>query len=241
MFHKNILFTLMLMLPLQLIAAESDIPDLQALKTAVGGKEPDSVKTTVVPGLYEVVMGSQIMYLSKDGRYAIQGDVIDLVERDNVTESRRGDLRAAAVEGLDQEKMIIFAAKGPKKHAVNIFTDIDCGYCRKMHQEIASYNDKGIEVRYLAYPRAGVGSESFNKAVSVWCSDDPKDAITKAKRGEEVPTKQCENPVKDQFELGQQLGVRGTPSLVLESGQMIPGYVPADRLVQMLDDMNKTN
>jgi thiol:disulfide interchange protein DsbC len=110
-----------------------------------------------------------------------------------------------------------------------------------MHQEIASYNDKGIEVRYLAYPRAGVGSESFNKAVSVWCSDDPKDAITKAKRGEEVPTKQCENPVKDQFELGQQMGVRGTPSLVLESGQMIPGYVPADRLVQMLDDMNKTN
>jgi thiol:disulfide interchange protein DsbC len=132
--------------------------------------------------------------------------------------------------------MVVFPPAGPTKHTVTVFTDIDCGYCRKLHQEIADYNQQGIKVRYLMYPRAGVGSESYNKAVWVWCADDRQDAITRAKRGEEIPHKTCANPVKEQFELGQTLGVRGTPSIILENGQMVPGYVPAAQLAQMLDE-----
>lgn len=221
----------------QVLAAETKTPDLQALQAALGGAKPDQVRSTSVPGLYEVVIGSQIIYLSEDGRFAIQGDVIDLEARTNLTEARRNDLRVKAVEAVGEDNMVVFSPAGPTKHTVTIFTDIDCGYCRKLHQEIADYNQQGIEVRYLMYPRAGVGSESYDKAVWVWCADDRQDAITRAKRGEEIPHKTCANPVKAQFELGQALGVRGTPSIILENGQMVPGYVPAAQLAKMLEEI----
>lgn len=239
--HKKIFLLTIALCSWQAVAAEPGKPELKLLQDALGGRTLDTVNPTAIPGFYEVVMGSQIIYLSEDGQFAVQGDVINLKDRDNLTEKRRGDLRAKAIQAIGEDKMVVFAPAGEVKHTVNVFTDIDCGYCRKFHQEMKAYNDKGIKVRYLAYPRAGEGSESFNKAVAVWCADDRQGAMTKAKQGENVESKPCDNPVKEQFELGQLIGVRGTPSIVLENGQLVPGYVPADRLAQMLDSAGSAN
>lgn len=211
-------------------------PDLTQLQAALPGVKPDSVAPTAIPGLYEVVLGGQVMYLSADGRFAVQGDVVDLNARTNLTENRRGELRGKAIEAVGENNMVVFAPEGPTKYTVTVFTDIDCGYCRKMHSQIADYNKEGIKIRYLWFPREGVGSEAFDKAVAVACADNRQEALTRAKRGEKVESKTCDNPVQAQYELGQKLGIRGTPSLILESGEMLPGYVPPTQLAQMLAD-----
>lgn len=211
-------------------------PDLSKLQAALGGVQPDSVADSALPGLYEVTIGAQILYLSEDGRYVIQGDIVDLASSDNVTENRRNGLRAKAIEAVGEDKMIIFSPKGETKYTITVFTDLDCGYCRKLHQEIASYNDLGIKIRYLMFPRTGLNSESYDKAVSAWCADDRNEALTRAKRGETIEPRTCDNPVSQHYNLGQQLGVRGTPSIILADGEMVPGYVPADRLLQMLSN-----
>jgi thiol:disulfide interchange protein DsbC len=224
-----------------LLAAEPAKPDLSQLQAVLGGEKPDSVNPTGIPGLYEVVLKSQILYLSQDGRFAVQGDLIDLRARNNLTETRRDDLRARAVAAVGEDKMIIFAPAGPAKHTVTVFTDVDCGFCRKLHREIGDYNQNGIKVRYLMYPRAGIGSDSYDKAVSVWCAEDRRDALTRAKRGETIEQKSCPNPVKEEYELGQSLGLRGTPTIILENGQMVPGYVSPTALAKMLDDNSSSN
>ena len=216
-------------------------PDLTRLQTALSGAKPDSIAPTAIPGLYEVVLGGQVLYLSEDGRFAVQGDIVDLGSRANLTDERRGELRGKAIEAVGENNMVVFAPEGPVKHTVTVFTDIDCGYCRKMHSQIADYNKAGIKIRYLWFPREGVGSEAFDKAVAVSCADNRQEAMTRAKRGEKVESKPCDNPVQAQYELGQKLGVRGTPSMILESGEMLPGYVPPTQLAQMLaEDKDKT-
>ena len=218
-----------------LAGAEADI------KARLGKLLPeykiDSIDKTPVPGLFEVVMGAQVIYVSGDGKYMIQGRLIDLAKREDLTEPRRAAARKAAVDNVGEDTMVVF---GPDKydHTVTIFTDIDCGYCRKLHREIESYGDEGVRVRYVFYPRAGVGSESFKKAVSVWCADDRQQAMTDAKSGIAVEPKDCGNPVKDHMALGETLGVTGTPAILLESGDMVPGYVPAKRLVGILEAKN---
>ncbi|BDZ73155.1 hypothetical protein GCM10025856_08740 [Methylophaga marina] len=194
-----------------------------------------SLKAVDDTGFYEAVINGQILYFSKDGRYVIQGDMMSLDSRINLTEQRRVSLRKDALAKLDEKDMIIF---GPQKakYTITVFTDIDCGYCRKMHAEMEKYNDLGIRVRYLSFPRGGIGSKSYDDAVNVWCAADRQKAMTKAKQGQEIPTKTCANPVKAEFELGQQLGVQGTPSIFLESGQNLPGYLPPEKLIQVLDE-----
>ena len=209
-------------------------PNLSHIQTALGGAAPDAVNPTAIPGLYEVLIGGQVLYLSEDGRFALQGDLLDLSTHDNLTENRRGELRGKAIEAVGENNMVVFAPEGPAKYTVTVFTDIDCGYCRKMHSQIATYNKEGIKMRYLMFPREGVGSDSFDKAVSVWCADDRREAMTQAKRGENIERKTCDNPVQAQYELGQKLGVRGTPSMILEDGTMIPGYVPPTQLAELL-------
>ena len=194
-----------------------------------------SLKAVDDTGFYEAVINGQILYFSKDGRYVIQGDMVSLDSRINLTEQRRVSLRKDALAKLDEKDMIIF---GPQKakYTITVFTDIDCGYCRKMHAEMEKYNDLGIRVRYLSFPRGGIGSKSYDDAVNVWCAADRQKAMTKAKQGQEIPTKTCANPVKAEFELGQQLGVQGTPSIFLESGQNLPGYLPPEKLIKVLDE-----
>lgn len=197
-----------------------------------------SLKAIDDTGLYEAVINGQILYFSKDGRYVIQGDMVSLDSRTNLTEQRRVSLRKEALDKLDEKDMIIFGSE-KAKYTITVFTDIDCGYCRKMHSEMEKYNDLGIRVRYMSFPRGGIGSKSYDDAVNVWCAADRQKAMTKAKQGQEIATKTCVNPVKTEFELGQQLGVQGTPSIFLESGQILPGYLPPEKLIQVLDENSK--
>ena len=204
------------------------------LKKLMPEETIDSINKTPVSGVYEVVLGAEVIYVSGDGRYMIQGRMIDLKNRKDLTEPRRAASRKEAVNKVGEDKMVIFA---PAKydHTVTVFTDIDCGYCRKLHREIADYGAEGIRVRYVFYPRAGKNSESYKDAVAVWCSDDRKRAMTAAKSGTKLEAKSCTNPVKEHMALGESLGISGTPAIVLENGDMVPGYVPAKRLAALLD------
>jgi len=210
------------------------------LETIMPGVKIDSVSALSNTGLYEAVINGEIVYFTNDLRYVIQGDVVSLETRQNITENKRINLRKQALASLKEADMIVYEPTKKTEHTITVFTDIDCGYCRKLHQQMADYNDLGIRIRYMAFPRAGVDSESFDKAEDVWCSDDREQAMTDAKAGVTVETKTCNSPVKAQYELGRKIGVQGTPALFLESGQMLPGYVPPKRLKQMLDEQALT-
>lgn len=205
----------------------------EALTKVFPNTKADSIKPSEVSGLYEVVVGPTLLYMSADGRYLVQGKVIDVNARQDVTEPKLAAARIQALNKIGEEQMIVFPAK-PSKYVVSVFTDIDCGYCRKLHSEIDKYLAEGITVRYLFFPRAGEGSESYHKAVSVWCAKDRNTALTKAKRDEAVETKDCDNPVDEHLDLGKAMGASGTPMIVTEGGEIIPGYVPAKQLAKML-------
>ncbi len=215
-------------------ALAADQAGENAVRDSLGSIKPDRIAPAAIAGLYEVVIGPHVFYVSADGKYMIQGDLMDLGTRKNLTEPVRLAAQQAAIDGIGEDNMLIFSPEKPK-HTITVFTDIDCGYCRKLHQEIGRLNELGIKVRYLMFPRAGVNSHSYEKAVSVWCADDPKSALTTAKSGKEPEAKQCDNPVKEHMAMGQMIGVQGTPTIVMENGDILPGYVPADRLAAMLD------
>jgi len=223
-------------LPATLADEKSEIQQVRAgLGKLIPDAEPDSIQPSVVDGLYEVMIGPQLYYVSKDGNYLISGKMYDIAKREDITTPRVANAKAKAIEAVGEEKMVIFAPEN-YKHTVTVFTDIDCGYCRKLHAEINQYKDLGIRVRYLMFPRAGVGSPSYAKAVSVWCADDQQSAMTLSKAGKEIAQKECENPVKAHMELGQMVGVSGTPAVFLSDGEMLPGYVPAARMAAYLKD-----
>ncbi|MFN7552263.1 MAG: DsbC family protein [Pseudomonadota bacterium] len=208
-----------------------------AIKALVPEARVDQVEMSVLPGFYEVVMGGQVIYVSGDGKYVVSGVVWDAAARKNLTESRYAGIRKSALASVPADKRIIFPAKNAR-HTITVFTDIDCGYCRRMHQEMAQYNELGITVEYLFYPRAGRGSESWNKAVSVWCAADHNGAMTAAKNGEPVPNKtDCSNPVDSDFELGQQIGVSGTPAVIAADGTQIGGYLPPEQMLERLQQL----
>jgi thiol:disulfide interchange protein DsbC len=208
--------------------------ELRAAFAAKLGTEVTSVQQTPIDGLYEVRAGGQVVYMTGDARYAVQGALLDLDERRNLTEESRSEVRRSLLDDFPGAGSMEFAATGEQKHVIYVFTDIDCGYCRKLHQEVPKLNAAGVTVRYLAYPRAGLESEAYRTMVSVWCADDPQAALTAAKRGQSVPDATCDNPVKAEFELGNELGVQGTPTIVLESGRELGGYAPADEIVKVL-------
>lgn len=208
--------------------------DKANIRKALGDVPLESVTATAIPGLYEVVAGTNIVYVSADGRYMLQGELVDLKTHTSLTEPRRRAAQQIALESVGEDRMVVYAPE-KVKHTITVFTDIDCGYCRKLHSEIDQYLAEGIKVRYLMYPRAGVDSDSYRKAVAVWCSEDRNASLTKSKAGKPIEMKTCDNPVKEHMELAGMLGLRGTPLIVLEDGQIQPGYVPAKRLAQMLD------
>lgn len=191
---------------------------------------------SLVAGIYGVKLeGGMMLYVTEDGKHLFAGDLFALEQGFvNLTELSRNDDRRLKLEAVSPQDMVIFPTPEPPLAVVYVFTDVDCGYCRKLHNEIAQYNERGIEIRYLAYPRDGLGSETFLKMESVWCSGNRQAAMTRAKRGQEVAAAGCVTPIAKQFELGVQLGVEGTPSLVTSDGQMLPGYVPASVLAQRM-------
>ena len=214
--------------------AEADKRIRDSLAVLLPSLKPDTIAETPMDGLYEVTFGARIIYISGDGRYLFTGKLLDLETREPITDVREQKLKKALLDSLDEQQMIVYGdADAP--HTITVFTDIDCGYCRKLHSEMADYNANGIRIRYLAYPRAGLNSESAREAESVWCASDPHQAMDVAKRGGEVPRKTCDNPVAEHYQLGQEFGINGTPALVLEDGEILPGYVPAARLRAALD------
>lgn len=204
------------------------------LKELFPDLEVARVTAAPIPGLYEVLVGTDVLYVSGDARYLIQGDMLDLGNRRNLTESQRARLRVDRLNAIPLTETIEFAPPAPK-HIVYVFTDIQCGYCRRLHRDMPEINKRGIGVRYLAFPRAGTGSQVFRDMESIWCADDRRKALTDAKAGKPVPPRTCANPVARQMTLGEALGVRGTPAIYGTDGRALPGYMPPDELLQALE------
>lgn len=223
------------LLSLSIVQADEAGVIKEALKKSMPNFTPELIQPSEVKGLYEVSAGATVFYVSEDGKYLLQGRLIDLEARTDLTEAKMANIRKSTLEKLDQDQMIVFKPKlGQNK--VFVFTDIDCGYCRKLHSEIDQYMAEGITIQYLFYPRAGKGSESYGKAVSVWCAEDRNDALTKAKQGKQIESKTCTNPVDAHMKLGNDFEVRGTPMIVTEQGSVYPGYLPAKQLAEVLRD-----
>lgn len=217
--------------------AEQDFQAVESkLRTVAPTAETIAISETPIAGLLQAQINNEILYVSDDGTYLMQGTLYEIETRTNLTEQAKSVFRKEIMEGLDYSKAISFAPENPEFELV-VFTDIDCGYCRKLHGQIEEYMEEGIAIRYMAYPRAGIGSHSYDKFVSVWCAADQRSALTLAKNGEEPEPLQCENPVTEQFELGRSVGVSGTPALVTLGGSLIPGYMPPAQLKQRLVDM----
>jgi thiol:disulfide interchange protein DsbC len=195
---------------------------------------PEQISVAPVEGLFEVRIGSKIAYVSADGRYLVQGEIIDLGTDENLTESRRESVRRDVLAGISESGMVVFSPARPTT-TVTVFTDIDCGYCRKLHKQIADYNAKGIKVRYMYYPRMGPGTESWTKAEQVACAKDRQGALTRSKAGEKLSDKVCQpNPVAEHYNTGRDFGIQGTPAIVLESGELIGGYLDPTELAKYI-------
>ncbi len=229
-----------LILTVSMAQDDVELSKEQLAETLVG-VDVSEITESPVSGIYEVAVGSNVAYLSSNGRYLLQGDLYDLTTNENMTETRRARERVSMLAGVDSAEMIVFSpAPEDIEHTITIFTDIDCGYCRQFHSEIKKVNEMGIAVHYLFYPRTGPDTESWFKADRVWCSGEAErnEYLTTAKLGGEIPEETCDtSPVNNHFELGNLVGVRGTPTVFSESGAQLGGYLPPDDLLARLEQL----
>lgn len=236
--NKIIGFGLAMLLALPTYAG-SDGDGEKAIKEKLSqaGMTVDSIKETPISGLYEVIVGTNLMYLSKDGRYLLQGDIVDIenITRPvNITTPVLGQIHNKILDALGEDQMFVFA---PEKveHTITVFTDLDCSYCRKLHSELDQYLAKGVKVRYLMYPRSGPNTQSYFKAVAAWCAEDRNKSLTMAKLGKDIEMKKCDNPVDEHMKLANAFHLRGTPMIIMEDGEILRGYVPASKLIQKMN------
>jgi len=212
------------------VSAEGD--DFKQLKAALAktmpSVQPTSITATPVQGLYQVIVGSQVVYMSPDARYMIEGDLFDLKTKKNISEDAKSGIRLTAINKLGLDKMVIYKPE-KVKNTITVVTDIDCPYCRRLHDEIPDYMENNIEVRYIFMPLKGAAD--MRKTISVWCSDDQLLALDIAKAGGDVEQKKCNNPIAEHLEIAREIGIRGTPAIMLENGELLPGYVPYDKLI----------
>jgi len=221
------------------VAASGELGEklVASLKALNPDLEVVSVSESGIDGVVLVELaGGALLYGTSDGRHVIEGSLYRLGDGGivNLTEQRRAVKRRELLAEIDAEDLVIFSPDEPPKASVAIFTDVDCGYCRQLHMEMDEINALGIEVRYLAFPRAGPGSRSYEKIVSAWCAKDAQQAITELKMGRSIPDRSCANPVMEQYALGQAMGVTGTPAIITEDGTLLPGYLPAAELAAAL-------
>jgi thiol:disulfide interchange protein DsbC len=222
------------------VAQSTEIAAVKAKLSQTLGFNVASIKASPMPGVVEVLTDQGLFYASADGNFLLHGKMYGL--GDNVSNLTEESLAQVRVDGMVKfsDNMIVYPAKN-EKHVVTVFTDITCGYCRKMHEQMSAYNDKGITVRYLAYPRAGVKdrngsySQGFKDLRSIWCHEDAETALTKAKSGSSVAARICEAPIEEEFNFGRQVGVTGTPAIMLKNGMMVPGYQDPDKLFTLLE------
>jgi len=224
------LFALLAALPVR----AADDPALEAIASRIKGAKASELRATPVKGIYEFQRGAELVYVTEDGRYAFAGDMYQLGSGTNLTEARRREVRRNLLAGVPQASMVEFAPR-EAKYTINVFTDVDCQYCRKLHSQIADYNKLGIRVRYLSFPRSGPDTESWTRAEQVWCAKDRNSALTEAKLGKDPGGQVCAtNPVASQYQLGRKLMISGTPAIVTEFGDMIEGYAPPLEMLKEL-------
>ena len=195
-----------------------------------------SVSSTPIENIYEVVIGTDVVYMTADGRFIIRGDLIDMQEKENLSKEVRSLARANLLKAIPENEYIEFASKN-NKDTIYVFTDVDCGYCRKLHKDVPELNNNEITVRYLAFPRGGINSPTYQQMVDIWCAEDRPQALTDAKNGMPAIVKteaNCESPVKGQYVLGREMGMTGTPAIFLENGRSLPGYMPPTKLLREL-------
>jgi len=209
-----------------------------ALQQLVPQIKIDTVEAAPLPGYRQAIVGSQVVYVSDDGKYMLQGTLYDVQNKRDLTSSRLAVDHKRKVDAVPESKRVVFAPPKPK-YKVTVFTDLDCGYCRKLHSQIADYNKLGIEVDYLFFPRSGLNSPSYDKAVSVWCAKDRNGAFTAAKAGKTPTPAKCENPVADEYNLGREVGVDGTPTIFAQDGSKIGGYLPPAEMLAKLENLGK--
>jgi len=222
----------------QPLFADSDSEELAAVQATVAGLfseiQPEHVFRSPIDGWYTVRKGAVVAYISADGRYLLQGDLIDLEQQVNLSEHTRNEARIQMMTAVPDGKMIVFSPE-EVKYTVSVFTDIDCTYCRRLHSQIDDYLAHGIEVRYLLYPRSGPATLSWSKAEQVWCADDRNQALTLAKLDESFATASCDaSVIATHYAMGQDVGLRGTPAIVLQDGTLVSGYLPPDQLAETL-------
>jgi thiol:disulfide interchange protein DsbC len=223
-------------------AVALDANTRKTIESALAKSAPNvkiaEIAASPIANLAEVTLADQhVLYVTHDGKHLISGEVFATANGKNLTQVKQTQLRKTLLDGVGANQRIVFAPSSKPKYKVTVFTDIDCGYCRKLHSELADYHAAGIQIDYLFYPRSGPGTPSFSKAESVWCAIDKNATFTAAKNGQDPVAKACNNPVSAQFELGRKAGVDrvGTPSIVLPDGTLIPGYVPAAELAARLN------
>lgn len=213
--------------------------DRQAIEARVTEINPgvkiQTINQTPVAGLWEVIAGSDVMYLSGDGRYLLHGDLYDMEDRVNLTEVATAVKRAEILNAVPDDEKIIFRPLGQVKHVIRVFTDISCGYCQKLHDQIQDYLGAGIQVEYLAFPRGGEQSPAFAEMKAIWCADNKVAAFGAAMLGNKAASPPCADPVAKQYAMGDKLGIRGTPTMYTVDGVQMGGYLPADTLLKMLD------
>ncbi|MGB1296796.1 MAG: bifunctional protein-disulfide isomerase/oxidoreductase DsbC [Psychrobium sp.] len=234
---KRAAWILALSLSFSALAKDNDkTQQLAQVKAAVKvtlGMRIDSVKETPIAGLYEVMTERGIFYATKDAKYLVRGNMFDASNGfEDLTEASMGKMRLAKMASFEPS-MIVYKAKN-EKHRVTVFTDVDCGYCRKMHREIQQYNDLGITVRYMAFPRGGEGYPAWSAMQSLWCSDDQHKAMDELKAGTGIATNLCDNKVPQHYQLGVEFGVNATPSIILDNGSLLVGYRPPQDLLNIL-------
>ena len=231
------------LLPFSLLLASTSVfsanDGVEMLRKALAKNMPRTEITQItespVPGLYEVIVGAQVVYMDQSARYMLDGDLVDLASRVNYTERSKSKIRLTAINALGEDNMLIYTPK-QVDHTITVVTDIDCPYCRRLHSEMDQYMASNVKVRYIFMPLKG--KSDFETTVSVWCAKDKNNALDLAKSGIKIEALNCDNPIKDHLALSRQIGIRGTPAIILETGEMLPGYVPAAKL---LKEMNKQN
>ena len=220
-------------------AAADDAAELEKVRQTVGEMfdmiEPEHVKGSPVDGWYTIQKGSIVAYISADGRYLLQGDLIDLDNQSNLSELARNDSRRDLMASVADEETIMFSPS-EVKYTVSVFTDIDCTYCRRLHSQFQEYMAHGIAVRYLLYPRNGPASRSWNTSEEVWCANDRPNALTMAKLDRDFESSSCDaSAVQDHYVIGRDVGLSGTPAIILDDGTLIGGYLPPDELKTRLE------
>ena len=240
-FLRSIVYTFLLLSVASLTsvvsAADTAQQDIERVRAELVKMIPQAFNAEIVAapvkGVYRMQVQGNYAFAYVSGDYVLLGDLYNTQSKENLGDKASSDHMAAKLKDFPTGKMIVYGPKDPKRY-ITVFTDIDCGYCRKLHLEMPELTDAGIQVRYLAFPRAGIGSESHKKYVSVWCNDDPQTALTDAKAGRMVATASCDNPIEETYKLGREVGVRGTPTIIFDDGTVTPGYLPSAKLIEQL-------